>query len=134
MPPTPLVVLEIDDSTTPECVAFSQDVSVWSFEHDLNLPTRTGAETFRTLHRVLGESKFRGYPDGVARATTKLFDRFVGPEEVTWLSGAELATARSHLPSGDSAVMKSLGMLFDVVEVAGRYFGPDRVRLVFTFI
>jgi hypothetical protein len=25
-------------------------------------------------------------------------------------------------------------MLFDAVEVAGRHFGPDRVRLVFAFV
>ena len=134
MPPTPLVVLEIDDNTPPELAPFTYDVSVWCFEHDFNLSTRTAAETFRALHEVLGGSQFRGYPDRVARATSELFYRFVGPEEVTWLSGAELATARSCLPSGDSAVDRTLKMLFDTVEVAGRYFGPDRVRLVFAFI
>ncbi len=133
MPPTPIVVLEIDDNTPTELAPFSYDVSVWSFQHDFNLGTRTAAETFRTIHETLGVSKFRGYPDKVACATWELLDRFVDADEVTWLTGSELAAVHSCLPTGDTAVERSLRMLFDTVEVAGRHFGPDRVRLVFAF-
>ena len=134
MPPTPLVVLEIDDTTPRGLAPFSHDVSVWSFEHDLNLHTRTAAQAFRTLHEIQGGSKFRGYPDTIAPATSRLFDSFVDASEVTWLTGTEVAAGRSCVPTGDSDVVRSLRMLFDVVEVAARHFGPDRVRLVFAFI
>ena len=45
MPPTPIVVLEIDDNTPADLAPFSYDVSVWSFHRDLNLHTRTAAAT-----------------------------------------------------------------------------------------
>jgi hypothetical protein len=63
-----------------------------------------------------------------------LFDGLVEPSEVTWLTGAEIAAGRESFPCGDTEVERSLRMLHDTVEVAGRYFGPDRVRLVFAFI
>ena len=63
-----------------------------------------------------------------------LLDRLVEAEEVTWLTGAELAAERSFFPTGESAVERTLRMVFETVEVAGRHFGPDRVRLVFAFI
>jgi hypothetical protein len=134
MPSTPIVVLEIDDNTPRELPPFAMDVSAWSFQHDFNLATRTAAETFRKIHSALWDSKFRGYPDRVAPSTWELFDGLVEAEEVTWLTGAELAAARSFLPTGESAVERTLKMLFETVEVAGRHFGPDRVRLVFAFI
>jgi hypothetical protein len=134
MPSTPIVVLEIDDNTPRELPPFTMDVSAWSFQHDFNLATRTAAETFRKIHSALGDSKLRGYPNRVAPSTWELFDGLVEAEEVTWLTGAELAAARSFLPTGESAVERTLRMLFETVEVAGRHFGPDRVRLVFAFI
>jgi hypothetical protein len=129
-----MVVLEIDDNTPGDLPPFTYDVSVWSFRHDFNLQTRTGAETFRKIHEALGGSKFRGYPEKVARATWELLDGFVDDDEVTWLTGTELADVRSCLPTGASGIERSLRMVFDTVEVAGRHFGPDRVRLVFAFI
>jgi hypothetical protein len=134
MPPTPIVVLEIDDNTPADLAPFLHDVSVWSFQHDFNLHTRTAAATFRTIHENLGGSRFRGYPERAARATRELLDRFVDAEEVTWLTGEELAAVHPCLLTGDTAVERSLRMLFDAVEVAGRHFGPDRVRLVFAFV
>ena len=133
MPPTPLVVLEIDDNTSPEQAPFAHDVSVWSFQGDLNLHTRTAAETFRAVHETLDGSRFRGYPERAARATVELFDAAVGADEVTWLTGAELAAAAHLIPAGDTWVERSVRMLFETVALAGRYFGPDRVRLVFAF-
>lgn len=133
MPATPLVVLEIDDNTPPELAPFTCDVSAWSFKHDYNLGTRTAAETFRAVHAALDGSRFRGYPDRAARATVGLLDAAVGADEVTWLTGAELAAAGHLVPAGDSGVERSVRMLFETVALAGRYFGPDRVRLVFAF-
>jgi hypothetical protein len=133
MPPTPVIVLEIDDNTPCDLAPFTNDVSMWSFEDDFNLGTRTAAETFRAIHEALGGSKFRSYPERVARTTFELLDGLVGAEEVTWLTGAELAAVGPLLPTGQSSVEKSLRMLFETVCVAGRHFGPDRVRLVFAF-
>lgn len=107
---------------------------MWNFRHDFNLATRTATETFRALLERSGGSEYRGYPLRVARATAELFDGLVEPSEVTWLTGAEIAAGRDCFPSGDTEVERSLKMLQDTVEVAGRYFGPDRVRLVFAFI
>jgi hypothetical protein len=45
-----------------------------------------------------------------------------------------LAAARSLLPTGETGVERTLRMLFETVELAGRHFGPDRVRLVFAFV
>lgn len=134
MPPTPIVVLEIDDNTPPDLPPFTNDVSMWSFEDDLNLATRTASETFQALLERSGSSAYRGYPVRVARATEELFDRFVEPSEVTWLTGAEIAANRDCVPSGETEVERSLRMLQETVEVAGRYFGLDRVRLVFALI
>lgn len=131
MPPTPLVVLETDDNTPPELTPFTYEVSVWSFECDLNLGTRTAAETFRAVHATLGGSQFRGYPERAARTTVELLDARVGADEVTWLTGVELAAVGPLLPVGWSQVERSVRMLFEAVCSAGRYFGPDRVRLVF---
>ncbi len=89
---------------------------------------------FRAIHEALGGSRFRGYSERVARATRELLDDFVDAEEVTWLTGEELAAVHPCLPIGDTAVDRTLRMLFDTVEVAGRHFGPDRVRLVFAFV
>jgi len=41
MPPTPIVVIEIDDNTPANMAPFTNDVSMWSFSDDLNLGTRT---------------------------------------------------------------------------------------------
>jgi hypothetical protein len=133
MPPTPIVVLEIDDNTPPHVPPFTNDVSMWSFEHDLNLGTRTAAETFRAFHEALDGSKFRGYPERVARATFAVFNGRVQAEEVTWLSGTELAASAALIPTGGASIERSLRKLFDTVAVTGRQFGMDRVRLVFTF-
>jgi hypothetical protein len=134
MPSTPIVVLEIDDNTPRELPPFTMDVSAWSFQHDFNLATRTAAETLRKINAALSGSKFRGYPDKVAPSTWELLDRLVEAEEVTWLTGTELAAARSLLPTGETGVERTLRMLFETVELAGRHFGPDRVRLVFAFV
>ena len=133
MPPTPIVVLEIDDNTPQDLAPFTNDVSMWNFKDDFNLGTRTAAETFRAIHKALGGSIFRGYPERVARTTRELLNGFVGAEEVTWLTGAELAAVGALLPTGGTSVERSLRMLFETVEVAGRHFGSDRVRLVFAF-
>ena len=133
MPPTPLVVLEIDDNTPPGLAPFMHDVSMWSFEYDYNLGTRTAAETFRAVHEACAGSRFRGYPAKAARATVELFDAAVGADEVTWLTGAELSGTGPLLPAGDSQVEHSVRMLFETVALVGRHFGPDRVRLVFAF-
>ncbi len=133
MPPTPIAVLEIDDNTPRDLEPFTNGVSMWSFRSDFNLATRTAAETFRAIHEAIDHSRFRGYPKNVASATVKLFDAFVTPDEVTWLTGAELATASDLLPKGPDSVCKTLRMVFEIVEVAARHFGADRVRLVFAF-
>ena len=133
MPPTPIVVLEIDDSTPADQAPFTQDVSMWSFANDQNLGTRTASETFRTIHEASDGSRSRGYPERVTRATFELLNGFVEAEEVTWRDGAELAACHSLLPTGETAVEKSLHMLFETVATAGRHFGPDRMRLVFAF-
>jgi hypothetical protein len=134
MPPTPIVVLEIDDNTPPDLPPFTNDVSMWNCQHDLNLATRTASETFRALLERSGNSEYRGYPVRVARATVELFDGYVDPSEVTWLTGAEVAAVRDCFPSGDTEVERSLRMLQETVEVAGRSFGLDRVRLVFALV
>src|SRR4051794_11560090 len=54
MPPRPKVVLEIDDNTPADEPPFTYDVSMWSFDDDLNLRTRTGAEVFRKMHEAAG--------------------------------------------------------------------------------
>ena len=127
MPSTPIVVLEIDDNTPRELPPFTMDVSAWSFQHDFNLATRTARADFPEDPLSPGGLEVRGYPDSVAPSTWELFDGLVEAEEVTWLTGAELAAARSFLPTGESAVERTLSMLFETVEVAGRHFGPDRV-------
>jgi hypothetical protein len=121
-------VLEIDDNTPPDLAPFSRDVSVWSFQHDLNLHTRPAAATFRAIHEALGGSRFRGYPERVARATRELLDHFVDAEEVTWLTGEELAAAHPCLPTGESAVERTLRMLrarWTVQVTPSAAFGSD---------
>src|SRR5947199_383915 len=98
MTPTPKVVLEIDDNTPADQPAFTHDVSMWSFDGDLNLRTRTGAEVFRKMHEAADSSRFRGYPERAAEKTIKLFDSFVGAAEVTWLTAAEIGRERPWLP------------------------------------
>lgn len=135
MPPTPLVVLEIDDNTPADRPPFSNDASMWSFADDLNLYTRTAEETFRRVHRLAGSVVFRGYPPNRTDATLALFgNRGVRPTEVTWLTSAELPGDRAWLPDGPGEVDRSVRMLFETVEVAARHFGRDRVRLVFAFV
>lgn len=134
MPPTPIVVLEFDDNTPANEPPFSYDVSMWSFEYDLKFRTRTAAETFRKLHEAAGGAKFRGYPANAARGTHALLDAFVEPAEVTWLCAAELQGERAWLPKGNSEVERGLRMLFDTMDIAGRHFGTDRIRLVFAFV
>src|SRR5690348_4338251 len=77
MPPTPKVVLEIDDNTPAGEPPFTYDVSMWSFDDDLNLATRTGAEVFREMHKAADSSRFRGYPERAAQGTVELFNAFV---------------------------------------------------------
>src|SRR4051812_10841287 len=113
MPPTPIVVLEIDDNTPPDLAPFMYDISMWSFENDFNLGTRTAAETFRSIHEALDGSRYRGYPERVARTTFELLNGLVEAEEVTWLTGAELAAFGPLLPTGETSVEKSLRMLFE---------------------
>ena len=134
MPPTPLVVLEIDDNTPADGAPFTYDVSMWSFADDLNLRTRTAAGTFRNLLSLAGSGTFRGYPERAAAATKSLFDGFVVESEVTWLTARELAGDRRWLPTGNSEVERSLQMLFETIDVAARHFGLDRIRLVFAFV
>jgi hypothetical protein len=136
MPPTPIVVLEIDDNTRPDLAPFSHDLSVSSFHHgpNLNLHTRTAAATFRVIHEALGGRSSRGDPERVTRATRELLDDFADAEEVAGFTGEELASVHPYLPTGDTAVGRTLRMLFDTVEVAGHHFGPDRVRLVFAVV
>ena len=133
MPTTPIVVLEIDDNTPRELPPFTMDVSAWSFQHDFNLATRTATETFKKINEAVTGSKFRGYPDRVAPSTLELLGGLAEASEVTWLTGAELAAARSLVPTGESDVERTLRMVFETVQVAGQHFGPDRVRLVFAF-
>lgn len=135
MPPTPMVVIEIDDNSSPPHAPFSSDPSVWNLWDDLNLGTRTGADIFRQMHAVVDAGRFRGYPPQVSRVTHKLFDGLVDEEEVTWLSAAEFGSNRSWLALlGDRhAIEKSLWCLFETVDVLSRRFGPERVRLVFCF-
>jgi hypothetical protein len=133
MPPTPIVVMELDDSSGSDLPPFTTDVSMRSFADDFNLRTRTAAAVFRNLHQACGSSQFRGYPTCVARATFKLFDDFVEPTEVTWLTADELGHERSWLPHGDSHVERTLQLLFESVDVAARKLGANRVRLVFAF-
>jgi hypothetical protein len=118
MPPTPIVVLEIDDNTPPTEAPFTNDVSMWSMEHDMNLHTRTAAEAFRVIHESIDESKFRGFPNRVSPRTKDLFDRFVDADEVTWVSGVELNRIRPYLPKCDSEIERTLRMLFDTVDPA----------------
>jgi hypothetical protein len=136
MPPTPKVVLEIDDNTPADKPPFTHDVSVWSFGDDLNLATRTGAEVFRTMHEAADASRFRGYPDRAARATVELFESFVEPSDVPWLTVAELGRDRPWLPRDrpEDAVVRTLHALFGAIDAVAAQFGPDRVRLVFAFV
>jgi hypothetical protein len=134
MPPTPKVVLEIDDNSPDDAPSFTSEPSMWSFANDLNHSTRTAAETFREMHRVVGGSVFRGYPKRASQATIELFDRFAEANEVTWLSAQELSSGRPWLPTGETPVERSMRILFEAVDIAAGYFGPDRVRLVFAFI
>ncbi len=132
MPTFPLVVLEIDDNSEPEMAPFTHDASVWSFLGDLNVTTRTGTNTLTAIHAAIDESRFRGYPKNVSKTTVELIDSLV-EGEVTWLSGAELAEVGPLLPTGDSPIERSLRTVFEVVELVGRQFSPERVRLVFGF-
>ena len=134
MPPTPIVVLEIDDSTPADEPPFTNDVSMWSFADDGNLGTRTASETFFRLLKLVGGTSYRGYPERAHRHTVTLFDGFVEASEVTWLTAAEIGSDRPWLPSGSSSVERSLRMLFETVDIVARHFGPDRVRIVFAFI
>jgi hypothetical protein len=136
MPPTPKVVLEIDDNTPADMPPFTCDVSMWSFGDDLNLATRTGAEVFRNLHEAVDSSRFRGYPERAAGGTVELFGALVDAPEVTWLTAAELAGDRPWLPRGhpDDAVHRTLYAVFRTVDVVASHFGRDRVRLVFAFV
>jgi len=95
MPPVPVVVLEFDDNSPLEMPAFSFEASVWNMQYDYNLHTRTATEVFRTIHEALDGSNFRGYPKQVARSTFELFNGLVEHDEVTWLSGEELAASDS---------------------------------------
>jgi hypothetical protein len=135
MPPTPKVVLEIDDNTPADLPPFTHDVSMWSFDDDLNLATRTGAEVFRNMHEAADSSRFRGYPERAAQGTVELFDAFVDASEVTWLTVAEIGRDRPWLPRvPDHSVVKTLHALFGAIDAVAAQFGPDRVRLVFAFV
>ncbi len=133
MPPTPIVVMELDDSSGADLPPFTTDVSMWSFADDLNLRTRTAAAVFRNMHQACSSSQFRGHPPFVAQATSELFDGFVEPTEVTWLTADELGHERSWLPNGDSHVERTLQLLFESADLAARKLGANRVRLVFAF-
>src|SRR4051812_5104322 len=74
MPPTPKVVLKIDDNTPAGEPPFTYDVTLWSFDDDLNLATRTAAGVFREMHKAADSSRFRGYPHRAARGTVELFN------------------------------------------------------------
>jgi hypothetical protein len=136
MPPTPKLVLEIDDNTPADLPPFTNDVSMWNFDGDLNLATRTGGEVFRKMHEAAGSSRFRGYPERAARGTHKLLDSFVDASEVTWLTVAELGRERPWLPRDfpDDPVVRTLHALFATIDAVAAQFGPDRVRLVFAFV
>lgn len=131
-----MVVLEIDDSTSADQPPFTLDVSMWSFNHDVNLATRTGAEVFRKMHEAVDSSRFRGYPECVAHGPVTLFDSFVDSSEVTWLTVAELGRERPWLPRNfsDNLVVRTLHAFFGAIEAVAAQFGPDRVRLVFAFV
>ncbi len=126
--------MEIDDSTPLEEPPFSNDPSVWSFAEDLNLATRTAAELFQGLHSRICASSFRGYPHRTASATRKLFGELAEPSEVSWFTAAELGADRSWLPQAGTHVECTLRVLFETLDTAARYFGTDRVRLVYAFI
>jgi hypothetical protein len=136
MPPTPKVVLEIDDNTPAGAPPFTYDVSMWSFDDDLNLATRTGAEVFREMHKAADSSRFRGYPDRAARGTVALFDAYVDASEVTWLTVAEVGSDRPWLPRDhpENEVVRTLHALFGAIDAVAAQFGTDRVRLVFAFV
>src|SRR3954447_19195007 len=124
MPPTPKVVLEIDDNTPADSPPFTRDVSMWSFDNDLNLATRTGAEVFRKLHEAVDSSRFRGYPARAARGTIELFDALVDASEVAWLLAAELAGERAWLPRDypADAVHRTLDALFATIDAVASQF------------
>jgi hypothetical protein len=126
--------MEIDDNTPVEESPFSNDPSVWSFEDDFNLATRTAAALFQELQSRICSSTFRGYPPRTAPATQRLFGEFAEPSEISWFTAAELGTDRSWLPAAGSHVERTLRMLFETLDTAARYFGPDRVRFVYAFI
>lgn len=134
MPPTPIVVLEFDDNTSADEPPFTYDVSMWSFEHDYTLRTRTAAEIFRNLHEAAIGSTFRGYPPNASRATRELLGAYADDSEVTWLTGSELQGDRPWLPRGDSEAERGLGRLLKTFDLAARIHGDDRVRLVFAFV
>lgn len=136
MPPTPIVVLEIDDNTPASEPPFSYEVSMWSFRDDLNLATRAGAEVFREMHKAVDSSRFRGYPDRAAQRTVELFDAFVEPSEVTWLTANELGRERSWLPRDhrEDEVHRTRHGLFAAIDAVASQFGADCVRLVFAFV
>lgn len=136
MPPTPKVVLEIDDNTSADLPPFTHDVSMWSFDDDLNLATRTAAEVFRKMHEAAGGSRFRGYPERAADSTLKLFEAFVDASEVTWLTAAEIGGERPWLPRDhlEHPVVRSLHALFGAMDAVAAQFGANRVRLVFAFV
>lgn len=129
MPPTPLVVLEVDDNTPSEDAPYTCDVSVWSFADDFNLATRTAEKSFRLMHKAVCGGVFRGYPPNGSEVACKLF----GGDEVTWIGAAELAGERPWLPAPIDGVTRTLHALFDTMDVAARHFGADRVRIVFAF-
>src|SRR5256885_12153663 len=108
MPPTPIVVMEIDDNTPAQEAPFSNDPSMWSFAEDLNLATRTAAEVFQGLHDRICSSSFRGYPPRSAPAAQKLFGQLADPSHVSWFTAAEVGTDRSWLPSTDTHVARTL--------------------------
>lgn len=136
MPTTPMVVLEIDDNTPAYLPPFTHDVSMWSFDDDHNLATRTGAEVFYRMHEAVDSSRFRGYPERAARNTFELFDALVDHSQVTWLTVAELGRERPWLPRDflEDSVVRTLYALFGAIDAVAAQFGPDRVRLVFAFV
>ncbi len=134
-PPSPVVVLELDDNSLVGGAApFTNEPSVWSLAYDYNLQTRSGAEVFRALHEIASGSIFRGYPVRAAQRTAEILGAFGDSSEITWLLATEVMAARPALPEVASSVRMNLALLFDTIEAAANYLGPDRVRIVFTFV
>lgn len=137
----------VDDNSQANAEAWSNTPSVWSFDEDyglINCGERTLFAALGLDFVELGRSRdkpqgfsplipLRGVPDFVD--TTSATRRKLELENyVGWLSMRELRLACEHAGIDTTLLCKPIRALVEVLQVAEKHYGPERVCVVFSFM